>query len=249
MTDHAFLGSTLSTLDVVIPVFNEEAVLAHSVSELHRFLSTHCADLKWRILIADNESFDRTREISSMACRQHQNVAYLYCPARGRGLALRSAWSNSSADIVGYMDVDLSTNLNALPIAIAGLRCGFDIVIGNRLMPASRTARRWTREVISRSYNVLVKLLHWNGFSDAQCGFKFLKRSVALDLLPIVENNNWFFDTELLLKGEGRRYRILEVPVEWVEDLNSKVRIVSTVIEDVVGLFRVRFEKVLRINV
>jgi len=241
--------STITSVDVVLPVFNEEAILAASVAELHRFLSAHCPDLQWRILIADNASSDRTREVAAEVCRQYANVTYLYCPKRGRGLALRTAWSSSSADIVGYMDVDLSTNLNALPVSIAGLRYGFDIAIGNRLMQGAKTTRRWKREVISRSYNILVKALHWNHFSDAQCGFKFLTRAVATDLLPLVKNNNWFFDTELLLKGERRKHRILEVPVEWVEDLDSRVRIIPTVIEDVSGLLRVRWEKLRHINV
>lgn len=241
--------STITSVDVVLPVYNEEAILAASVAELHEFLSVHCQDLQWCILIADNASSDGTREVAGEVCRRYSNVAYLYCPTRGRGWALRTAWSSSSADIVGYMDVDLSTNLNSLPVSIMGLCYGFDIAIGNRLMQGARITRRWKREVISRGYNTLAKALHWNHFSDAQCGFKFLKRSVALDLLPSVKNNNWFFDTELLLKGEWRKYRILEVPVEWVEDLDSKVRIIPTAIEDVFGLLRVWWEKLRHTNV
>jgi hypothetical protein len=144
------------------------------------------------------------------------------------------------------MDVDLSTNLRFFPILIHGLELGYDVAIGSRLLQASQTQRSRKREALSRVYNGLVKLLFRNRFSDAQCGFKAVRRTVAAALLPLVENRGWFFDTELLLQAERRGYKIFEVPVEWIEDLDTKVKIVPTIAEDLAGLLRVRLAELRR---
>ena len=166
----------------------------------------------------------------------------------GRGRALRAAWSASAARVVAYMDVDLSTDLRALLPLVAPLLSGHsDLAIGTRLHrgpPGSRGARR---EVISRCYNLLVKGMFGNGFSDAQCGFKAIKRTVAQELLPQIEDNEWFFDTELLLLAEERGYRVSEVPVDWIEDLDSRVDVASTALKDVKGLLRMRAERMRRL--
>ncbi len=139
------------------------------------------------------------------------------------------------------MDVDLSTNLHYLKPLIEGIACGFDISIGSRLMQGSRVKRRLHREIFSRIYNFLIKLLFFTSFSDAQCGFKALRNDVAKHLVPLVKNNNWFFDTELLLWAEYNKYRILEIPIEWIEDIKTKVHIGKYILEDLAGLLRMRF--------
>jgi hypothetical protein len=166
---------------------------------------------------------------------------------KGRGLALKAAWSASSADIVAYMDVDLSTNLSSFLPLVAPLATGHsDVAIGSRLAHGAVVIRQWKREVISRVYNLMIKGLFWQGFSDAQCGFKALTRAAARDLLPDIEDNTWFFDTELLLLAEERGMRIHEVPVDWVEDLDSRVNIRKTAMDDIAGLLRVRRERTAR---
>jgi glycosyltransferase involved in cell wall biosynthesis len=231
----------MPTVDVVIPVYNEEKALPGSIAQLRDFLGQTFPH-PWRIVIADNASTDRTPEVGAALAAEFLDVHYLRLEQKGRGRALRTAWLSSDADILSYMDVDLSTNLNAFPPLIEAIATrGYDLATGSRLMPASRTTRTLKREVISRGYNLLIKLLFWHRFSDAQCGFKAITREAARELVPLVEDQSWFFDTELLLRAEQRGYRIAEVPVEWIEDLDSRVNIIQTAIDDVRGLLRVRF--------
>lgn len=228
-------------VEVVIPVYNEEAQLEKSISTLVAFLETHF-DHPWKVTIADNASQDRTPEVGRALAARNPQVGYLRIERKGRGLALRRAWSQSEADIVSYMDVDLSTNLSALPSLISALASGeYQMAIGSRLKKGAQVTRQWKREVLSRGYNLLIKLMFLNNFSDAQCGFKALTRQAAGELLPLVQDNNWFFDTELLLRAEQRGFRIFEVPVEWTEDLDTRVDLIPTIVEDVKGLLRVRF--------
>lgn len=234
-----------STVDIVVPVHNEARTLAPSITTLVEFLR----GVSWfqaAVVIADNASTDDTFAVAESLARTHPEVTALRVPQKGRGGALHAAWAASRADIVSYMDVDLSTNLRFFPLLVHGISLGYDVAIGSRLLQASQTQRSRKREALSRAYNGLVKLLFLNRFSDAQCGFKALRRVVAAELLPLVENTGWFFDTELLLQAERRGYKIFEVPVEWIEDLDSRVKIVPTIIEDVGGLLRVRLAELRR---
>jgi glycosyltransferase involved in cell wall biosynthesis len=229
----------VQTVDIVIPVYNEEKDLASSVGTLVQFLRT-VDSFRASVVIADNASTDGTLAVARALEAEYPEVKALHIPRKGRGGALKEAWTASHADVVSYMDVDLSTNLRFFPLLIHGISLGYDVAIGSRLLQASQTRRSLKREVLSRTYNGLVKVMFLNRFSDAQCGFKALPRSVALKLLPLVENSSWFFDTELLLQAERNGYKIFEVPVEWVEDLDTRVKIVPTIMEDVGGLIRVR---------
>lgn len=228
------------TVDIVIPVYNEEVALPRGVATLCAYLETYFP-YQWRVVIANNASTDRTLAVARDLATQYPRVSVLHLDRKGRGRALRTAWLASDADIVAYMDVDLSTNLQSFLPLIAPLATGHsDLAIGSRLLRGAVVTRQWKREVISRAYNLLIKLLFRNRFSDAQCGFKAVKRSVARALLPRVENQEWFFDTELLLLAEAAGLRIYEVPVQWIEDLDSRVNIAATALEDVRGLLRVR---------
>ena len=229
------------TVDVVIPVLNEEAALGHSVETLHTFLGEHCP-YSWRIVVADNGSRDRTPQIcAELKQRFPGPVDYVRLEQRGRGRALRAAWTKSSADVVCYMDVDLSTNLRALPPLLAALiHSDYDLATGSRLVHGAIVSRQWKRELISRVYNLLIRLMFWHRFRDAQCGFKGATRRAVDELLPQVKDQEWFFDTELLLKGERQGYRIFELPVEWIEDLDTRVKIFKTASDDIKGLIRVR---------
>lgn len=228
------------TVEIVIPVYNEEKTLRKSVETLRAYL-LRSFPFRWRITIADNASTDTTWEIARTLEREYAHIHALHLDQKGRGRALRTAWMASEADVVSYMDVDLSTNLESFLPLVAPIITGHsDLAIGSRLLRNAVTTRQWKREIISRCYNLMIKLLLRNRFSDAQCGFKAVRTSVARLLLPEVENQEWFFDSELLLLAEERGYRIYEVPVVWVEDLDSRVNIRKTAMEDIAGLLRIR---------
>ncbi len=233
----------MATVDVIIPVYNEEHVLAESVATLRRFLSEGFHH-QWRILIADNASTDGTLTVAQELAEEHSDVASLHIPEKGRGRALKASWLGSAADIVSYMDVDLSTELEAFPPLIEAIASeGYHVATGSRLSSASDTTRSRKREVISRGYNLMVKALFFTRFSDAQCGFKALSRQAVRELVPLIESNEWFFDTELLILAEKAGYPVKEVPVRWLEDPDTRVNIRKTVCEDIRGLARLRLRR------
>ncbi len=225
-------------VDIAIPVFNEEADLEHSVRRLHAFLSTELP-FSFRITVADNASTDRTWSIARSLERELPHVVAVHLDDKGRGRALRYVWSNSDAAVLAYMDVDLSTDLTAVLPLVAPVVSGHsDMAIGTRLAHGSRVVRGTKREVISRCYNFLLHTALAAGFSDAQCGFKAIRAERARALLPLVEDSGWFFDTELLFLAERAGMRIHEVPVDWVDDPDSRVDIVHTAAADLKGVAR-----------
>jgi len=227
-------------VDVVIPVLNEAHVLAKSVATVREFLSKNLA-ARWRVVVVDNGSTDGTDRVARELESSHSDVHFTRLDLRGRGRALRHAWMESPADIVGYMDVDLSTELAAVPRAVRALaEEGYDIAIGSRLMRESQTRRKIKREFISQAYNVFVKAALWTRFSDAQCGFKFVTREVVERIVPQVQDQSWFFDTEMLVLAEKQGYHIKDLPVVWLEDDDSRVKILSTAWEDIRGVLRLR---------
>lgn len=226
-------------LDVAVPVYNEQATLERSIRTLHEYLSTQL-DVPWRITIADNASTDDTPEIADRLAEGLAGVVAVHLAEKGRGRALKQVWLASDAAVLAYVDVDLSTDLSALPPLIAPLLSGHsDVAIGTRLARGSRVVRGGKREFVSRSYNLLLRGAMAVRFSDAQCGFKAVRREVAQELMPLIEDNGWFFDTELLIIAERSGLRIHEVPVDWIDDPESKVDIVSTAREDLKGMLRV----------
>ena len=230
-----------ASVEVVIPVYNEEDALPVSIPRLCAFLKDNLSN-PWRITIADNASVDGTRAASESLSRELEGVNYLYLPEKGRGRALKAAWLGSECDIVSYMDVDLSTDLSHFPPLVRELESGSHVAIGSRLSRDSRvTQRSFKREFTSRSYNLLIWTMFFVGFPDAQCGFKAMTKEAAQAIIPHVQNNNWFFDTEMLIIAEKRGYRIGVVPVAWEDDPGSTVNVVKTATEDIKGLLRLRF--------
>jgi putative flippase GtrA len=226
-------------IEVAVPVHNEERVLAASVRRLHDYLT---ATLPYRFLItiADNASTDRTFEVAERLAAEMPRVRAVHLEGKGRGRALRHVWSASTADVVAYMDVDLSTDLGAFLPLIAPLVSGHsDLAIGSRLSRSAAVVRGPKREFISRAYNLLLRTVLAARFSDAQCGFKAGRADVVRALLPAVEDEEWFFDTELLLLAERNGLRIHEVPVDWVDDPDSRVDVVRTALDDLRGMARV----------
>ncbi|MGW2625193.1 glycosyltransferase [Micromonospora taraxaci] len=227
-----------AVLDVVIPVYNEETDLGPCVRRLHAHLTEHFP-YPFRITIADNASVDDTPAIADGLATELPGVDVLHLDAKGRGRALSAAWSASSAPVLAYMDVDLSTDLAALLPLVAPLISGHsDLAIGTRLARTSRVVRGAKREVISRAYNLLLRGALAARFSDAQCGFKAIRADVAGELLPLVRDTGWFFDTELLVLAQRAGLRIHEVPVDWVDDPDSRVDIVATALADLRGVGR-----------
>ncbi|MHA3702780.1 glycosyltransferase [Jatrophihabitans sp. YIM 134969] len=225
-------------VDVVVPVYNEQATLVASVERLHAFL-TQEFPLSWRITIADNASIDSTWAIASDLASTLPGVTAVHLDAKGRGRALRRVWSTSESTVVAYMDVDLSTDLKALLPLVAPLVSGHsDVAIGTRLGRGARVVRGPKRELISRSYNLLLRTTLRTRFTDAQCGFKAVRTDLARQLLPLVEDTGWFFDTELLFLAQRSGLRIAEVPVDWVDDPDSRVDIVATALADLRGVLR-----------
>ena len=229
-----------ATVDIVIPVFNEEQALPRSIVILADFLKANLRN-PWQIVIADNASTDRTQSVSEMLCERYSGITYLHIPQKGRGRALKAAWLDSTADIVSYMDVDLSTDLTHFPPLVESLQEGYHVAIGNRLSKGSKVSRSIKREVVSRGYNLLIKSMFFTPFQDAQCGFKALTRQAAKAIVPHIKNDNWFFDTELLIIAAKRGYRIKQLPVKWDDDPTSAVNIAGTATEDIKGLLRLRF--------
>ena len=225
-------------LDVVVPVYNEQDALAASVRRLHRHLS-ESFPFPARITIADNASVDATPTIAAELAEELSDVRVVRLEEKGRGRALHAVWSESDAAVLAYMDVDLSTDLAALAPLVASLISGHsDLAIGTRLGRGSRVIRGAKREIISRCYNLILKSTLAAGFSDAQCGFKAIRADVARQLLPHVSDTGWFFDTELLVLAERSGLRIHEVPVDWVDDPDTRVDIVSTAAADLKGIGR-----------
>lgn len=230
-------------VDVVIPVYNEEAELENNVLRLDQHLAKNFP-YTYRIIIANNASTDNSLAIAKELSKRNSHISYIHLYEKGRGRALRKAWMESDANIISYMDVDLSTNLGHFKeIVDAIVLKGYDLGVGSRLMKDSKVERGLKREVLSGGYNSLLRLFFAPRFSDAQCGFKAIRSDAAKKLIPLIKDQKWFFDTELLLLAEREGYRIFETPVFWVERKKSKVRIVSTVSDYLynIGRMRLRF--------
>ncbi|WIV53034.1 bifunctional glycosyltransferase family 2/GtrA family protein [Amycolatopsis nalaikhensis] len=233
------LAGPRPVLDVVIPVYNEEADLEPCIRRLHAHLAAHVS-YPYRITVADNASTDSTLRVAERLAREFPEVAVRHLDEKGRGRALNAVWLASDAAVLAYMDVDLSTDLAALGPLVAPLLSGHsDLAIGSRLARGARVVRGPKREFISRCYNLILRSTLAAKFSDAQCGFKAIRADVARELLPHVEDTGWFFDTELLVLAQRAGLRIHEVPVDWVDDPDSSVNIVKTATEDLKGIARV----------
>ena len=237
-----FRAITRPLIDIVVPVLNEEKILQKSITMLDEYMAKHLP-YRYQITIADNGSQDKTLEVAKNLAEKYQSVQVVSLAERGRGRALKQVWQNSPADILTYMDVDLSTSLDDFLPMIQPLVAGeAGVAIGSRLTKDSKTMRGLKREFISRCYNNIIKWTSGTKFSDAQCGFKAIRRDVAAKFLPKIKDNEWFFDTELLIKTERAGVPIHEQPVTWIEDTDSRVKIVKTAVDDLKGLYRVNKE-------
>jgi glycosyltransferase involved in cell wall biosynthesis len=229
----------MQSIDIVIPVYNEQEELEHNILTLQEFLKRSLTDWQWQIVIADNASTDKTPEIATGLASKYPEILNVRLSQKGRGRAIKKVWSASRADVVSYMDVDLSSQLKHFPSLINSLRNGYDIAIGSRLLSKSVVkGRTLKREITSRGYNLIIKLFFFTKFSDAQCGFKAVTKRVVKDVLPYLVDNEWFLDSELLIVGEKAGFRIYEEPVTWIDDPGSTVKVWKTAWGDIKGLWR-----------
>ncbi len=227
---------------ITLPVFNEEKIIEKNVEIIRNFLIETFHD-NTQIIIADNGSTDLTPEKSKKLSEKYSDIRYVYIYEKGRGRALRNALSKSNADVLSYMDIDISTNLEAFPKLIKAIEDGYDIAIGSRFVKGSHVSRSIKRELLSRGYNILLKLFFDISFNDSQCGFKAVNRRIVEEIIPKVKDNAWFFDTELLIKAEKKGFKIKEIPVYWTENKDSKVNIIKTIVDYMRSIFRLYIEQ------
>lgn len=228
-----------STLDIVLPVYNEAKELSSSVETLVSFVLTHMKEYAVNIVVVDNASTDETFAIAKMLSKRFSIVTSIHLNEKGRGRAVKKAWTTSRAQFVSYMDIDLSSDLKHFPALVHALSRGFDIAIGTRNARESQVyARSLMRTITSKMYIILIHLFFFVHFSDAQCGFKAMTSSLARKILPQVVDDEWFFDTELLILAEKSGIRIYEEPVRWVDNPGSTVRVFKTAFGDLKGLYR-----------
>lgn len=232
------------TLTVVVPVYNEEVDLPKNLPKLEAFLARKLSGYDWEIIIADNASTDKTSEIARELAGSKKRVKYLRLLKKGRGLALKTAWMKSKSEFLSYTDIDLSSDLTYFPRLITALEKNADIAIGSRLAPGAKVfGRTMTREIMSRGYSFLFRSLFWTSFRDAQCGFKAIKRSAAMKILEQVQDDDWFFDSELLIIAEKSGMKVAEIPIVWRDDPASTVKVAKTAFGDIKGLFRLLVER------
>ncbi len=232
------------SLNIVIPVYNEERELSECITTLRRFAGEHLSDFDWVITIADNASTDRTFSIAREIVKKDHGIRLIHLDQKGRGHAVKYAWESIPTDYVAYMDVDLSTDLKHLPALVRALSRGYDIAIGSRNAHGARVyGRSFLRTITSKGYILLIKFFFWVHFSDAQCGFKAATRQMVKLLIPRVVDNEWFFDSELLILAEKSGFRIYEEPVTWIDNPGSTVRVMKTAQGDLAGLWRLFFTR------
>ena len=227
------------TLSIVIPVYNEEQELSECITTLYRFAGVHLPDFDWIITIADNASVDRTLSLARQLAAKNHFLRVIHLDKKGRGRAVKFAWISFPADYAVYMDVDLSTDLKHLPSLVRSLTRGYEIAIGSRNAHGAMVyGRSLLRTITSKGYIILIKFFFWVHFSDAQCGFKAVTRRTVEELVPRIADDEWFFDSELLIMGEKSGYRIYEEPVTWIDNPGSTVRVMKTAQGDIAGLWR-----------
>lgn len=233
----------MKSVAVVVPVYNEELDLPKNIPVLFDFLKIKLNNFNWKIIIVDNASTDNTPTLGKELANKDNRIKYIRLTKKGRGRALKKVWSESDSDILSYMDVDLSSDLNYFPKLVLALENGADISIGSRLAPGAKVFDRpFFREVLSRGYSFIFRALFWTSFRDAQCGFKAITRKASKMVLPLVKDTEWFFDSELLIIADKAGLNIEEVPIVWKDDPNSTVKVARTAFGDIKGILRLLME-------
>lgn len=234
-----------TSVEITIPVYNEEKELEKHILILHDFCLKNLKSYDWHITIADNASIDNTPLIASAIAKKYPRISNFRLEQKGRGRAVKRVWNESGKDLCVYMDLDLSTDLVHLPKILWALENGYDIAVGSRLAKGAKVeGRTFLRELTSRTLNFFfIQLFFRTNFTDAQCGFKGVTRNVIEKLIPKIKENDWFFDGELLIVAEKSGYKIYEEPVHWVDNPGSTVRLISTISGDIKVMARLLRDK------
>ncbi len=235
----------MKKLEITIPVLNEEKTIKLKINEMINFVENNISNVTVKFIIADNGSTDATERYSLELVDKFENLEYIKLPEKGVGLALRTSWLKSSADYVGYMDLDIATDLEALKIVTSEMEKNTKIINGSRLLKDSIVINRTLlRELSSRVFNMILKLVLKVKFTDGMCGFKFLDRKIAQELIETgIDTKGWFFSTEIMVKGSWKNIEIKEIPVKWTDDRNSKVKIFSLSLNYLKSIFKLKNEE------
>ena len=231
---------------LMLPIYNEEEQLESSMRTVFDYATKNLSEYDWRVHVGDNASKDKSKEIYTKLHNENPTrFTFRTLDKKGRGLNLRDSWLKEEYDIAIYMDVDLSSDINAVKNMVDQIRDRkADLSVGSRLLPASKViGRKLLREITSRGYVFIIKTLASTKISDFQCGFKAISKELALKIVPEVEDNTWYFDTELILLTEKSGYKVYECPVRWTDDPGSTVKVWKTATDDLKGLYRTLKQK------
>jgi glycosyltransferase involved in cell wall biosynthesis len=225
-------------ISIIIPAYNEENTIADTVMKVKKYMGTF--NHEYEIIIAENNSTDSTFDKAHSLAKQYRNIKVSVTKGEGRGRALNKAIKESDADIIGYMDADLSTDISILPEFFKAIKKGHSIAIASRHLPDSSLNRGFKRNLLSKGYNFILQKALNIGVKDAQCGFKFFHSNAAKKLIKHVKDEKWFWDTEMIYHAKTRGHKIKEIPVVWKEDKDSKVKLFSTCTEYLANIYRLR---------
>lgn len=236
-------------LTIIFPVLNERLRLEKGVTKTVEYLDG-IGFSDYEIIIVDNGSEDETPQIAKRLCEKYSTVRYERINVRGVGAAFRRGVKVSHGEIVGYMDIDLSTNIKHLGEAIHIFQTMPEIeyINGSRFAKTSDTrGRKWYRKITSQGLLILLKLILGMKSTDAICGFTFVRRKTAISLIRgCSRDNGWFYMIEFLLRAEKRGVRVLDYPVEWQEDYNTTVKVFKTICNYLVQIARLYREFYIR---
>ena len=218
-------------VSVVLPAYDEEDTLEHTVGETLDTLAGFLPEGSFEVLIAEDGCTDRTPEIAARIAREDDRVRHFHSPERlGRGKALERAFERADGDVVAYLDTDLATDMRHLEELIESVHAGgADVATGSRWIPGHEADRPMNRSIPSRGFNVLARLVLRSTLRDHQCGFKAFDREALLAILEDVEDDHWFWDTEVLVRAQRAGYDVREFPVEWTPKGDTKVDLVRDV--------------------
>lgn len=235
------------TILIAFPVYNEDAIINKSIKTLRDFCEKNFSDYNWKIIISDNNSTDRTAEMAKKIEKESNNrVFYQFIRQKGKGLAIRESWKSFDADFYVFMDADLATDLSALPVLIKELENGNDLVIGSRFAKNASVKRSFVRKITSKIFSLITRLMFGLKIKDYPCGFKGVNKNVIKNILPEIKNNQFFFDTELVIRSAKKGLKIKEIPVTWQDrDKNkskSRVSILKVTMEYLRELNKLKIE-------
>ncbi|MBI4652910.1 glycosyltransferase [Candidatus Kuenenbacteria bacterium] len=233
-------------IEFCVPVHNEEKILKNNILKLLNYCHNQNFNFDWKIVLINNGSQDNSEKICQELFNQYsQKIKIENIKQSGKGRALKFYWQKSKADIVIYMDIDLAVSLDNIPNLIEPIvQENYDLIIGSRLLSDSKIKRSFIRELSSQTYNFLSKIILGHYFSDLQCGFKAIKVDVFKKIAPYIQNNKWFFDTELIVFANYFKYKIKEIPIEWQEnrydERKSKVNLVKDSLKFLINLIKLK---------